>query len=460
MKTLLDPDRALADALARIRTEFQVPAGFPPEVLAAADAAIGRRPTQHVDRTRERFVTLDPAASTDLDQAFAIEPAGSDLLLHYAIADVGWFVDDGDPLDSEARARGETLYLPDGKASLYPPRLSEGAASLLPDVDRPAVIFSVRIAPDGAATLDGVERAIIRSNVKLAYETVQAADLPAHFDELAQRIHAAEQARGAARVDPPQQEVGRGRDGRLRLGFRPRLPSEERNAALSLATNLAVADALRAHHTGLFRVMAGPDAAAVGRLRHIAQALGLTWAADRSLDAFSRTRDPNDPKDAAFMMAVRRAGSGVAYAPYAEGVVPWHAAVAATYAQATAPLRRLADRYVIRAALAVVNGKPVPDSVSAAFAALPEVMAKADARAGQIDRAVIDAAEAILLSGREGVAFPATIIDADDRGARIQLQDAPVIARLAGAGHAPGETLDVILRQVDVSRRTTRFAAS
>src|SRR5205823_5994724 len=131
------------------------------------------------------------------------------------------------------------------------------------------------------------------------------------------------------------------------------------------ATNLAVADALQAHRTGLFRVMAGPDDAAVGRLRHIAQALGLDWLADVSLDAFSRARDPNDPTDAAFMLAIRRAGSGASYAPYRDGVVPWHAAVAATYAQATAPLRRLADRYVIRAALAVANGEAVAPSVSA-----------------------------------------------------------------------------------------------
>ena len=53
-----------------------------------------------------------------------------------------------------------TLYLPDGKAGLYPPVLSEGAASLLPDGPRPAVIFTVRIAPDGARPLDGAERAI------------------------------------------------------------------------------------------------------------------------------------------------------------------------------------------------------------------------------------------------------------------------------------------------------------
>jgi exoribonuclease R len=458
MKTLGDPDRSLADGLARIRAEFQVPVGFPPAVMAAAEAATRRTPSDHVNRTEMRFVTLDPAPSTDLDQAFAIEKAGKDILLHYAIADTAWFVDDGDPLDAGAWTRGETIYLPDGKASLYPPILSEGAASLLPGADRPAVIFSVRVASDGAAHLDGVERAVIRSAAKLAYETVQAEDLPLDFPELSRRIQAAELERGAARVDPPEQEVARGEDGRLHLAFRPRLVSEAQNAALSLATNLAVAAALQAHHTGLFRVMAGPNSTAIARLRHTANAFGLGWPSDMSLEAFSRTLQPDDPKNAAFMLAVRRAGDGASYAPYREGETPWHAAMAATYAQATAPLRRLTDRYVVRATLAVANGQSIPETVSAAFDRLPSIMARADARAGQIERAVIDLAETVLLASREGEVFAATVTDADDRGARIQLRDLPVVARIVDISQAPGNALDVRLTSVDTTRRLIRFA--
>src|SRR5690349_17520817 len=258
MKSLVDPAGALARGLADIRREFQVPASFPPDVLAAAEEAARRAPTEHADRTDRPFVTLDPASSTDLDQAFAIDAAGSDLLLHYAIADVAWFVFDGGPIAAEAWRRGMTLYLPDGKAGLYPPVLSEGAASLLPDGPRPAVIFTVRIAPDGAVRLDGAERAIVRSRAKLAYDGVTPADLPAGFGELARRIQRAEEARGAARVDPPEQEVASLSDGRFALAFRPRLEAEDDNAALSLAANLAVAAALQAAHTGLFRVMDEP----------------------------------------------------------------------------------------------------------------------------------------------------------------------------------------------------------
>src|SRR5688572_7644126 len=95
MKAIADPGNALARGLAAIRAEFQIPAGFPPAELDAAEAAARRAPTDHADRTGMPFVTLDPASSTDLDQAFTIEHGGGDLLLHYAIADVAWFVDDG-----------------------------------------------------------------------------------------------------------------------------------------------------------------------------------------------------------------------------------------------------------------------------------------------------------------------------------------------------------------------------
>src|SRR5687768_6624099 len=126
MKSLQDPARLLAANLMSIRTEFQVPDGFPADVLAAAAVAAQRVPTQHLDWTDRAFVTLDPASATDLDQAFFIERAGSELILHYAIADVAWFVEDGGVIDVEAWVRGTTRYLPDGKAGLYPPVLAEG----------------------------------------------------------------------------------------------------------------------------------------------------------------------------------------------------------------------------------------------------------------------------------------------------------------------------------------------
>jgi VacB/RNase II family 3'-5' exoribonuclease len=458
MKALADPDNALAAGLAAIRAEFQVPDDFPSEVRAAAETAAQRTPVEHADRTGVRFVTLDPATSTDLDQAFAIETSGADLLLHYAIADIDWFVDDGGVIDAEAWRRGQTIYLPDGKAPLYPPVLSQGAASLLPNGPRPAVIFTVRVAPDGAVRLDGAERATIRSAAKLAYDRVLDQDLPPSFTDLADRIKAAEDQRGAARVDPPEQEVIALGDGRFDLHFRPRLAAEDHNAALSLAANLAIAGVLQAHRTGLFRVMAEPDPRAIARLRHTAQAFGLTWPAEASLKLFERTLDAADPRQAAFMLAIRRAGNGASFAPWHEGSVPWHAAMAATYAQATAPLRRLADRYVMLATHAIANGRSVPHFVEAAFERLPAVMARSEARSARIERAVVDLAETVMLANAIGKTFAAVVTDIDERGARIQLTNKPVVARVDAQHVQPGDAVRVQLIATDPGRRALAFA--
>jgi len=450
-------DRALDAGLERVREQLHVPAGFPPDVALAAVEAARRRPGgEHVDRTDRPFVTLDPAASTDLDQAFALELAGGDVILHYAIADVGFFVRPGDPLDEEAWRRGLTLYLPDERARLYPAALSEGAASLLPDGPRPAVVLTVRIDDAGDARLDGVERALVLSRAKLGYETVRPEDLPPEFGELSRRIAAAENRRNAPRVEFPEQVLERV-DGHWELRFETRLDSEDDNAAMSLAANLAVADALFAAATGLFRVMADPDERALRRLRHSAQAFGLEWPAEQPLGEFQRRLPKGDPRTAAFLIAVRRASGGASYEPYRPGTRPWHSAMAATYAHATAPLRRLADRYVLEAALAVAAGRAVPDDVAAAFARLPEVMERSESRAGQVEAAVLDLAEAVLLDSRVGDLFDAVVVDEDSRGPLIQLTDPAVLARVEAHHVDPGDTIRVRLASVDVDARRVQF---
>lgn len=457
MKAIRDRSNALAVGLAAIREQYHLPRSFPPEVLAQAEQVSKRSFPNHGDRTDRPFVTLDPLSSTDLDQAFAIEISGADLMLHYAIADVASFVDPGSAIDRGAWERGETIYLPDGKTSLYPPVLSERAASLLPDGDRPAVMFTVRVDPAGAVALVGVERAIIRSRAKLGYATVAKDQLPDGFFELARRIAANETARGASRVDPPQQEVTRLPDGSFALEFRSVSQAEVANAALSLPANMAIADALFAHHTGLFRVMPDPDKRARRRIAESAQGLGVDWPKQESLHDLQRRLDPNDKAEAGLMLAIRRSGAHASYAAYQDGERPWHWAMAATYVHATAPLRRLADRYVIEAAYAVANGQPVPDSLTEAFQQLPAIMAKADAKAAQVGAAAVDLAEAVELQSRVGQLFDGQVTDIDQRGARVQLCGEAIIIRVPLPGPAIGDRVRLKLVASDPVQRKTSF---
>ena len=80
MRSIVDQTHALDSGLAAIRKQYDVPSGFAPDVASAAETAAKRTPSEHVDRTDWPFITLDPATSTDLDQAFTIDRAGDDLL--------------------------------------------------------------------------------------------------------------------------------------------------------------------------------------------------------------------------------------------------------------------------------------------------------------------------------------------------------------------------------------------
>jgi len=250
-------------------------------------------------------------------------------------------------------------------------------------------------------------------------------------------------------VEFPEQQIARDDDGRYTLRFRPRADSEEHNAALSLATNLAVADALLAAHTGVFRVMPDVDVHRIGRLRHFAQAFGLEWPHDVPLEEYVRTLPHDDYRTSAFLLAVRRASGGASYEAYQEGTRPWHSAVAATYAHATAPLRRLQDRYVIEAALAVANGTPVPDEIHAAFGTLPRAMSRGEQRANRAERQALDLAEAVVLSTHVGDTFPAIVIDEGDWGIEFQIADPAIVGRVPAHRVDPGDEIRVKVIHVD-----------
>ena len=150
----------LADDFARVaRRSRRAPPRSRPTSTREADAVAARGPAlppgvPDADAPRRagpRTGHHRPRRSRDLDQAFHAERQGHGFRVHYAIADVAAFVAPGGALDREAFARGETLYLPDGRAPLYPDVLGEGAASLLPDVDRPALLWTFELDAGGAA---------------------------------------------------------------------------------------------------------------------------------------------------------------------------------------------------------------------------------------------------------------------------------------------------------------------
>ena len=62
-----------------------------------------------------------------------------------------------------------------------------------------------------------------------------------------------------------------------------------------------------------------------------------------------------------------------------------------------------------------------------------------------------------MLQGREGETFEAVVTDLDERGARIQLSDLPIVARVAAHRVEPGETIRVKLTGADPAARRLVF---
>ncbi len=414
--------KALAQGFASIAKQFQLPSSFAPGVLLAAEKsslAIRKngRPLWEVDRrdaTSIPLVTLDPAASTDLDQAFAIERDGDELVLKYALADVGAFVSAGGVIESEAWNRGVTLYSLSEKISLYPKVLSQNAASLLPDGPRPAIFISVAVCPMGTATLRSIERVVCASRAKLAYDTVDLKSIP-FLEEFAQRMWSDEVSRGAIRVEFPQQEIVYDplAPGGVRLVLRARNIAESVNATLSLAANMAIASLFQKSQTGLFRVMDEPTDRAVSQLRRTAHAFGIHWRVNETLRDLQRRMDAGNMTHQRFLLEARRAGGRASYATFDSEKKPWHAAIAAAYTHATAPMRRLADRYVLDLAYLLTNGQSVPAELTQKIRDLPVVMERGEGRASNVDRAVIDLLEAVSLQHRIGEILVAEVVDAE-----------------------------------------------
>ena len=384
-----DESAEIAAAFTELRRQLHVSLQFPAEALADAEASIHTPRLPEADETAIPFVTIDPPESMDLDQAMHIERRGNGYRVRYAIADVAAFVTPGGPMDVEAHERGETLYAPDANARLYPPVLSEGAASLLPDQTRPALVWTMEVDETGEGIQVHVRRALVRSGAKLSYEGVQRALDDGSADEVMQLLREVgtlrqerEARRGGVSLPIPDQEVSKANGG-YELELRAPLPVEGWNAQISLMTGMAAAELMLTGEVGILRTVPEADPDRLARLRRTAKALAVEWPKDLPYAAFIRTLDPKDPQHAAILAEAAGLLRGSGYTSFDHEVPkdPIHAALASTYAHTTAPLRRLVDRYVGEACVALSAGTDIPEWVRAKLPTLPQVMEESARRA-------------------------------------------------------------------------------
>lgn len=463
----------IVSALDDIRAELDIEIGFTDEASKEAIESAARGPQiphgsaadSVIDRTDIDLVTIDPPGSMDLDQAFAAKQTPSGWRVRYAIADVAAWVPAGGAVDSASHDRGLTMYSPDTRAPLHPVDLSEAAASLLPGVDRQALLWTIDLDDAGELIDAHLERAIVRSRAKLSYREAAAeiergdsATLNA-LREIGLRREALEVARGAVSLRLAQQEVAATEAG-FELAYDVSLPVEGWNAQISLLTGIAAATLMLDNGVGMLRTLPEPDGRTIRELRLTAKALGVEWPKSATYASVVRDLDPNDPRQAALIAQSARGLRGAGYLTF-DGDRPReaeHSAIASTYAHVTAPLRRLGDRYANECVLAACIGSRPPDWVLAELPDLPSTLGKARNKEGSLDRQVVDLLEAVLLFGREGEVFEGLVTDVDERKTRskIQLTDPAVVAYADGLAEL-GDVASVRLVAANIENRRVRF---
>jgi exoribonuclease-2 len=275
---------------------------------------------ERVDLTHLPALAIDDEGNQDPDDALSLD--GDCLWVH--VADAAALVPPGSAADLEARARGATLYLPEGSVPMLPCEAAQRLGLGLAEVS-PALSFALHF--DSAGAVASLE--MVPSWVRVTRLTYEEAE--ARLDEeplrslhhLAQKHQARRDERGAIPLDLPEVRIQATGD---EVNIRPLLPLHSREL---------VTEAM---------LMAGEAVA--------------HYASERGIPIPFTTQDPPEteerPADLAGMYGLRRY-----FRPSQQSGVPGsHAGLGLdAYVQATSPLRRYLDLVVHQQLRAHIRGE-------------------------------------------------------------------------------------------------------
>ena len=434
-------------AISRIAIhEAGIPDTFPPETLnhaAALRPATGRG---RVDLRGTPLVTIDGADARDFDDAVFAERDGTGWHLIVAIADVASYVRPDDPVDREARRRGNSAYFPDLVVPMLPEVLSNDLCSLRPDEARPCLACHLWIDGGGDLRSHRFERAVMRSAARLTYAQVQAANdgrPDAQTEPLYEAVlaplygaHAAlaqaRTKRGVLELDLPERGVTFGADGAVAaIGARPRYASHRLIEDFMIAANVAAAETLEAKGWPcMYRVHEPPDPIRVDELREALASAGVTLSrgaprAQQFNGALAKVA--GQPQAQLVSQLILRAQAQAVYSPDNQG----HFGLGLRrYAHFTSPIRRYADLLVHRALIAALGlgkdglGKDgLGQDAAADFAALGAAISSTERRAAMAERSALDRYAASFLTDRVGDVFTGFISGVSRYGLFVTLSD-------------------------------------
>ena len=175
LREVFGPAGERESAVAAILYQNDISRDFPDAVLAEAQAAPQAVEeaalADRLDLRDKIIITIDGAASKDLDDAVSLEKDGRGRwVLGVHIADVSHYVTQGSALDLEAWERGTSVYFADQVVPMLPRELSNGICSLNPRVDRLALSCIMTLTPEGEVVEHTIAKSVIRTTERMTYE--------------------------------------------------------------------------------------------------------------------------------------------------------------------------------------------------------------------------------------------------------------------------------------------------
>ena len=441
----LDPERSVQLATEAAIARFGLPTEFSAAALREA-AQWGKSvdPNEaalRVDLRSLPLVTIDGEDAKDFDDAVFAERLDDGYRLVVAIADVSHYVRPGGALDTEARARGTSVYFPTRVLAMLPTALSNHLCSLEPQVDRLCMVADMRISKRGALQSSRFYPAVMRSAARLTYAQAHAAlfleapearaQLGALVDSLSplldvyKALLAARKRRGALEFDAPEAEfVIEGGERVRAIEFVSRNEAHKLIEECMVLANVAVAQELRQQRiAALFRVHASPDQKRLDQLRTTLRVLGIELQLPdpvhaRDLAAIAaRVRDPQS-RPFIESLVIR----SMAQALYQPDNIGHFGLALEDYAHFTSPIRRYPDLMIhraLRARLGLADPSSLPDTSQ--LSAEGADLSRLERRADEADRYVSTFLKCVYLRDRVGQTFDGLITTVVEFGCFVQL---------------------------------------
>ncbi len=395
--------------------------------------------------------SIDNHDSKDLDQVEYIEQLDQDRIrLYIGIADVDACVPQGQQIDKFAGTNSTSVYTGVRVFPMLPEELSNERTSLLPKMDREAMVMQLDVDGQGAVIEFQVYFAIVRNYAKLAYEKVARwlegspypeldavpglAEQVRLQEKLCLKLRSANERAGAISVQTVEaQPVAVG-------GVVVDLQLTQSNRARDIiqsfmvAANSSLAHYMQERKVAIIqRIVKKPSR--WPKLVTMAASFGTTLPPEPDAVALAkfissrRAADSvNFPEFSLTVIKLLGPGQYVVHVPGqpAEG----HFGLAVhEYTHATAPNRRYADLVLQRIVKALIRGKAQPYTVEDLSAIAEKCMDRENA-ARKVERIMRKAAAAILLAPRVGETFDAIVTGSSDKGVYVRLLAPPAEGRV------------------------------